>query len=1519
MPTGTLMFQHQQQEQPARRQSVLVRPPGGSHAGTFVQPRILASRAVSFRLSWERATTRQSAPKRQRADMTTSPGPESLGPRCPLANGGNATLRPNPGVARSGVLTTTMAALNSAHQPQPVRAPRLRQPPTPPSPPPFLPLPSARPALGVPPGLAGEGDGCASEQGAAAAPPPPEARHPSASVADAGESSAGETVETGDRLPRPWMASNGRMGQPGETAGGASADEVKGGAQGGGLAVEEAADSARGGASVGKGDGGEGGDVEWCPRAARDRACEAVPMLSEAFRTFDEKHPGATIIYLHHSGSRMYGTSTPNSDVDVKGIFIPDTETEARLSKDAATAGPVEAEEPDSDVDPDVEDSAGLTRPPGQPEEAGDRKLKGGKDATFWYSTGDTRSMNTKNDIDVELVSLDKFFGHLLRSEMNGVETLHSMLFEDLRLISDPEIVPLIVRERRWLVSKRLSSWVGMIMSHVHKYRKVTHGSSPAQRRLLQRRRELNAALLREARLAADGAAEPTVGVAVGAAPTSTSPSPPLSSYTSGVAASSTTPAKEGGGVEDSAGPRAAPVGASGAGRLGVISTGNGRDAAPSSRGGLGVISRGVTEAAARVAGGTDGPSAEPRRLGVLSRGGVQLGRGKAGGDREDAGDEEEGEEEEEEDWEAKEKSRKVRRGKLLQNARRGVMEAEELLAAGKLVFPLRPSYVRELLRLKELDFPPRKVGAIVAQAKRLKEIAARSGLPDEVSHEKVAAVRAEGAYLLKYTLPISDALCKGAFGAALALLLCYDATLVFFLVAKTRLTNGTRKLACWETVAIWWSRIYCLAYLCPMAIFLGLTCPGVVNEEGTQCYHEVTSTNIEGYVTNNCLLTVQFVILLALFVKPLLVPQEGTQSGGALYRRVVYRNVLCTFTIVVATLITTVVTTLAFLEISPESTKPRQVADVMPALNSFVTLCLTEIALPLGFTSGWKSIFGEHRGEQRHHDQSKVDGTVHSSKKATAARSHGSALAQPDSLGCFGDDRSDRVLEAKYTSSRMTPTVCANHCREKSPRYAYYATQWGQEDSNILLRHGDGTCDVDCSGDASIKCGGVDSFTLYQLEDGVIPSPPSDSNYVGCFADDRNDRVLDTLVVRSNMNSEVCAAICLNESPSNKYYATQYGEECWCAAEVDLRHGEAKCDLACAGDPATTCGGFDAFDLFELEGGVDPPVSEPTEDYYLGCFRDDQMDRVLDHMTSSGRMTLEACEAQCLGLRKPLFALQYGQEMQAPKLVAHPPHAEIDSPPRLACAPALNGCWCGGCELLEDGPDKYDRHGTASCSDYPCSGDASRQCAGFNAFSLYYHGTCDPTEDHYIGCFGDDRMDRVLEDMMSSDRMTLEACEARCLRLEKPFFALQYGKECWCGGCELLEDGPDNYPCPERGPFYRCAIYRGAYYSCANYRCAHFRRAFYDYAYYPCANYSCAYSRCAIYPCAYYPGASYRCAHYRYAFYLCAYYICAYYRCTYYPCAYYRCAYNRCAYYHCAFRRCTYYPCAFHLGPECR
>lgn len=233
--------------------------------------------------------------------MWRSPGTERPSPCHFPANGAgvwgttgnsaNLRLRTNRSVARGGGSTQTMAALYSAHQPQPVQVPGLRPPPPPPSPPPSF---SARPALEVQPGVGGEGEIDAAGQGSVAAPllrgaaeQPLTAEIMSASGA-AGVSSAGKTIETNDRLSSSSTAGDGQVGRPGRAAR-ATRSTSEGEARQRGREVGEAA----GGAATGS---ARGGDVEWCPQTARDRACEAVPVLSKGFRKFDEKHPGATIM-----------------------------------------------------------------------------------------------------------------------------------------------------------------------------------------------------------------------------------------------------------------------------------------------------------------------------------------------------------------------------------------------------------------------------------------------------------------------------------------------------------------------------------------------------------------------------------------------------------------------------------------------------------------------------------------------------------------------------------------------------------------------------------------------------------------------------------------------------------------------------------------------------------------------------------------------------------------------------------------------------------------------------------------------------------------------------------------------------------------------------------------------------------------------------------------------------------------------------------------------------------------------
>eukprot|EP00752_Nemacystus_decipiens_P005992 g5411.t1 len=110
---------------------------------------------------------------------------------------------------------------------------------------------------------------------------------------------------------------------------------------------------------------------------------------------------------------------------------------------------------------------------------------------------------------------------------------------------------------------------------------------------------------------------------------------------------------------------------------------------------------------------------------------------------------------------------------------------------------------------------------------------------------------------------------------------------------------------------------------------------------------------------------------------------------------------------------------------------------------------------------------------------------------------------------------------------------------------------------------------------------------------------PTVDAEHLGCFHDDRGDRVLGDKTDSPDMSPAVCYDYCTAKGAA--FMAVQWGFECWCSASSDLdfnRHyravGEdAVCDMLCFGDDTVTCGGFDSFDLYRL-----PTCGSPVEAY---------------------------------------------------------------------------------------------------------------------------------------------------------------------------------------------------------------------------------------------------------------------------------------------------------------------------------
>lgn len=84
---------------------------------------------------------------------------------------------------------------------------------------------------------------------------------------------------------------------------------------------------------------------------------------------------------------------------------------------------------------------------------------------------------------------------------------------------------------------------------------------------------------------------------------------------------------------------------------------------------------------------------------------------------------------------------------------------------------------------------------------------------------------------------------------------------------------------------------------------------------------------------------------------------------------------------------------------------------------------------------------------------------------------------------------------------------------------------------------------------------------------------------------------------------------------------------QCFCSSASDVydEFGEATCDMNCAGDSSETCGGFNAISIYAHKDSVTPsPVSSGGYSY-VGCYLDNQNNRVLNTaLVSDDSMTTE-------------------------------------------------------------------------------------------------------------------------------------------------------------------------------------------------------------------------------------------------------------------------------------------------------
>ena len=136
--------------------------------------------------------------------------------------------------------------------------------------------------------------------------------------------------------------------------------------------------------------------------------------IQQRIENFEKEH-NSRVVYITQYGSKLYGTDNPNSDTDYKGIFIPSRE-DVLLKRD---------------ID------------------------------HFTFNSNSKNTKNGKDDIDLQLFSVYKFFNLLKKGETGAMDILFSMFRKDTQLYNDNDFTETVLQNYKKFYNRNLHSFIG--------------------------------------------------------------------------------------------------------------------------------------------------------------------------------------------------------------------------------------------------------------------------------------------------------------------------------------------------------------------------------------------------------------------------------------------------------------------------------------------------------------------------------------------------------------------------------------------------------------------------------------------------------------------------------------------------------------------------------------------------------------------------------------------------------------------------------------------------------------------------------------------------------------------------------------------------------------------------------------------------------------------------------------------------------------------------------------------------
>lgn len=195
--------------------------------------------------------------------------------------------------------------------------------------------------------------------------------------------------------------------------------------------------------------------------------------------------------------------------------------------------------------------------------------------------------------------------------------------------------------------------------------------------------------------------------------------------------------------------------------------------------------------------------------------------------------------------------------------------------------------------------------------------------------------------------------------------------------------------------------------------------------------------------------------------------------------------------------------------------------------------------------------------------------------------------------IGCYVDQDPRSLGVAMGSSNTMTISSCTADCAKQG--YTYAGVQAGQEcwcsNNPKLVSAPASECQTPCKGDTWAFCGGNWRLNVFKAPNAGSPTTPSTAkptpfptaslpagwSAVGCIIDSGSSRTLDSGSSTSSSNT-VLSCIAQAQAKGLAYAGVQYGQECWLGTAASSKNfkitSNDECNVACAGDTGTLCGG---------------------------------------------------------------------------------------------------------------------------------------------------------------------------------------------------------------------------------------------------------------------------------------------------------------------------------------------------------